>query len=149
MVAGLSLLDAVGSSAVTDDGGPPAGLQLRLANELVVACLDEHRHIEALDRCGPTGKWRRLLVRETETQMRQMHEAWLASARPLLERVREMSGAGLTIDRLKDLEEAVLSTRLVLKMTLDDIERGMQQIRNGDYVTLEEARRELRAKRGG
>jgi hypothetical protein len=148
MVAGIPLLDTVGKLPSSYDGDSPAELQARMANELVAACLDEHRHIEALDVCGPTKKWRRLYVRETEAQMRQMHEAWIAIAHPLLARVGAMKRAGFAIERLDELEEAVLMTRGLLKMSVDDIERGMEQIRQGHYVTLEEARRGLRAKRG-
>lgn len=148
MVAGISLLDAIGHASSTYDGDPPAALQVRLANELVAGCLDEYRHIEALDVCGPAKKWRRLYVRETEAQMRQLHEEWLAKARPLLDRMQEMKRAAQAIERLEELEDAVLRTRVLLQSTVDDIERGMAQIRNGDYITLQEARRELRAKRG-
>jgi hypothetical protein len=148
MVAGISLLEAVGRSPSTYDGVPSADLQVRMANELVEACLDEYRHIEALDLCGPTKKWRRLYVRETETQMRALHEAWLAPARDLLARVREMATAGHGIERLEALEGAVLTTRGLLMMTLDEIEEGREQVRRGETYTLEEVRRELRAQAG-
>src|SRR5687767_4615292 len=144
MVAGISLLDAI-ANAPSSDGDAPAELQVRMANELVQAALDEYRHIEALDVCGPTRKWRRLYVRETESQMRQLHEAWLSPARDLLNRVREMHAAGQRIDRLEELEDAVLMTRGLLMTTLADIERGEEQARNGEVFTLEEVRRELRA----
>jgi hypothetical protein len=148
MVAGISLLDAVGKSPSTYDGDAPAELQARMANELVAACLDEHRHIEALDLCGPTKKWRRLYVRETEAQMRQLHEAWLAPARDLLARIRDMAAAGTRVERLEDLEDAVLTTRGLLAMTLDEIEAGREQARRGETYTIEEVRRELRAQAG-
>ena len=148
MVAGISLLDAIGSSPSTYDGVPPVELQVRMSNELVAACLDEYRHIEALDLCGPTKHWRRLYVRETETQMRKLHEAWLAAARDLLTRVQEMAAAGHPITGLGELEDAVLTTRGLLMMTLDEIEEGEEQARRGETYTLEEVRRELRAQTG-
>ena len=148
MVAGISLLDAIANAPSTYDGDPPADIQVRVANELVAASLDEHRHIEALDVCGPTGKWRRLYVRETEAQMRQLYEAWLSAARELLARVRDMHKAGHHIERLEALEDAVGLTRALLMTTLDDIERGREQARRGETFTLEEVRRELRAAAG-
>jgi hypothetical protein len=148
MVAGISLLDAIASSPSTYDGLPSADLQLRMANELVDACLDEYRHVEALDLCGPTKQWRRLYVRETETQMRELHEAWLAPARDLLTRMREMASTGRRIERLEELEDAVLTTRGLLVMTLDEIEEGREEARRGETYTLEEVRRELRAQAG-
>src|SRR5688572_25614994 len=111
MVAGIPLLDAIANTSPSDDGDAAAELQARVANELVAASLDEHRHLEALDVCGPTKKWRRLYVRETETQMRQLYEAWLAPARELLARVREMHKAGHRIERLDELDDAVNWTR--------------------------------------
>jgi hypothetical protein len=145
MVAGIPLLDAVAKAPFTYDGDAPADLELRIANELVAASLDDYRHIEALDVCGPTKQWRRLYVRETEAQMRQLHEGWLAPARDLLARMREMAKAGRNIDRLEELEDAVLVTRGLLIMTLDEIEQGEEEIRRGEFVTSEELRRELRA----
>src|SRR4051812_11617817 len=119
MVAGISLLDAIAKAP--PDGDAPEELQVRFANELVQAALDEYRHIEALDICGPTRKWRRLYVRETESQMRQLHEAWLSPASDLLDRVRSMHADGRAIARLEELEDAVWTTRGLLKMTLAQI----------------------------
>ena len=78
-------------------------------------------HIEAVDVCGPTKKWRRLYVRETEAQMRQMHEAWLSHARPLLERVREMKQGGRPVERTEELAAVLLRRYMKLKLsgTLD------------------------------
>jgi hypothetical protein len=146
MLAGIALLDVIGSAPSTYDGEAPADLQVRIANELVAAALDEHRHLEALDVCGPAKKWRRLYVRETETRMRELHEAWLAPACELLARVREMHKAGRRIERLEELEDAVLLTRGLLMTTLADIEAGREQARRGQTFTVEEIRRELRAR---
>lgn len=148
MVAGIQLLDAIVKTPPPYGDEAPVDLQVRTAKQLVAACLDEFRHIQALDACGPTGKWRRLYVRETEAQMRQIHEAWLSQARPLLERVREMTQAGRTVEQTEELEDAVLTTRGALKMTLDDIEQGMEEIRQGrghHYDSIEDLRRDIRA----
>jgi hypothetical protein len=146
MLSGIPLLDAIGSAPSTHDVEAPAAVQLRLANELVAAALVEYRHLEALDVCGPTKKWRRLYVRETETQMRQLHEAWLAPARELLTRAREMHKAGRPIERPEELEDVVLLTRGLLMTTLADIEAGREQARRGETFAVEEIRRELRAR---
>ena len=150
MFTGIPLLDVIGSSPCTYDGEPPAELQVRVANELVAACLDEYRHIEALDVCGPSKKWRRIHVRETEAQMRKLHEQWLAHAGELFDRAREMRRAGRQIDRFDDLRDALGLTRTLLMTTVDDLERAKEQVRRGEVVTLdlEEARRELRARAG-
>lgn len=148
MVSAIPLLDAVANSPATYDADPPSERQLRLANEFVAASLDDFGHLQALDECGPQKNWRRLYVRETEAEMRRMYEAWLGPSGELLARVREMSGAGKQIERLAELVEAVRLARGLLMTTVDDIERGREQIRRGEFVTLEEARRELRAAAG-
>ncbi len=148
MEAGIALLDAIVDSPPPYGGDAPAALRVRMANELVAACLDEYRHIEALDLCGPRKNWRRIHVRETEVQMRQLHEQWLAPARELLGRVGDMLKAGQQIERFEEMQDAVGLTRVLLMTTMDDIERGREQYRNGQWVTLEEARRELRAAAG-
>lgn len=149
MFDGIPLLDAIANSASPLNGGQAqADLLVRVANELVAAVLDQHRHVEALDECGPTKEWRRLYVRETEAPMRQLHEEWLSPARGLLARMREMRKAGHRIERLEELEDAVGLTRALLMTTVDDIERGREQARNGESFTLEEVRRELHAATG-
>lgn len=148
MVAGIQLLDAIVNSPPPYGGDSPVELQVRTANELVAACLDQHRHNEALDVCGPTGKWRRVYVRETEAEMRQLHEQWMASARPLYERVKEMRRAGHQIGRFQELMDAVFHTQTLLMTTVDDLERAREQVRRGEVFTLEEVRRKLRARTG-
>ena len=148
MVSGLSLLDVIGNSPPPYGGDSPVELQVRTANELVAACLDQYRHNEALDVCGPTGKWRRVYVRETEAEMRQLHEQWMASARPLFERVKEMRRAGHQIERYQELMDAVFLTQTLLMTTVADLERAREQVRRGEVFTLEEVRRELRAGTG-
>lgn len=148
MVAGIPLLDVIGDSPALFDRDAPADRQARVANELIAACLDERRHIEALDVCGPTGKWRRMYVRETEAQMRQLHEQWLAPASKLFDRVCAMRKAGLSIQRLEELQDAIGHTRALLGTTVADLERAREQVRRGEVVTLEEVRRELRARTG-
>lgn len=148
MVGGLSLLDVIGNSPSTYDGDSPVELQVRMANELVAACLDDHRHIEAIDVCGPAKKWRRVHVRETEAEMRRLHEQWLAEAAELFERVRAMRRGGRQIERVDELRDAIGSTRTLLMTTVDDLERAREQVGRGEVFTLEEVRRELRARVG-
>jgi hypothetical protein len=146
MIDGLALLDAVAKSPTTDDGEEPKALELRLANELVAAALDEMRHIEASDACGPTGKWRRLYVRETEKAMRAIYENWLAVAQPLLDRVLAMSANGPRVLQMTELEIAVLTARTLLMRTVDELEAAKEDARRGNVVSIEEVRRELRAR---
>jgi hypothetical protein len=148
MVAMASLLDVIAGPASAGVAPLAADERTHIANEMVAATLDEHRHIEAMDTFGPRNKSRRFLTEPTAATFRKMHEEWLERADALLARCRTMHESGHTIARLQELKEAALSTRTLLKITIEGIERGMEQIRQGNYVTLEEARRELRAKAG-
>lgn len=149
MVAAIPhLLDVVTGSSSGSGTALPADEQTRIANELVAATLDEHAHIEVIDTYGPRGKSRRFLSPPTAAPFRKLHEDWLAQAEVLFARVKAMHDAGHDISRLKELTEALLLTRCLLKFTIESIKHGMEQIRRGDYVTLEEGRRELRAKAG-
>ena len=146
MVAAVSLIDTVEKSPYA--GESAEDVQLHFANELVDAALDELRHIQALDICGPTGKWRRLYVRETEAQLRLLYERWLEQAEPLFERARAMLRASRNIKRFDELMDAIGLTKAHLATTLEDIERGRAQARSGAAVSLEEYRRELRVATG-
>jgi hypothetical protein len=149
MIDGLALLDVIGKSTTTHDGEPPAELALRLANELVAASLDEMRHIEALDVCGATKKSRRLYSRETESPMRRIYEEWLAPAQALLERVRKVDADGRRIERLHEFDLAVLLVQTLLMRTVDELEAALEDALRGNCVSIEEVRRELRARAAG
>ena len=148
MVANNSLLDAIGTSGPAGSDSITAEDRIRIVNELVAAALDEHAHIEAIDSYGPNNKCRRFLTEPMAATFRKMHEDWLASAEALLTRCQAIAMSGQTVARLSDLKDAVLATRVILKITIEGIERGLEQIRRGEFITLEEGRRELRAKLG-
>lgn len=141
----LELLDGASSH---DVDGLTADDQVQIVNELVTALLDESTHIEAMDSYGPKNKCRRFLASATAVPFRKLHEDWLAQVDALLPRLRKMRDAGHAIPRLDELKAAALSRRGLLQITIEKIEAGMAQIRQGNYVTLAEARRELRAKAG-
>jgi len=146
MIDGLALLDVIAKSATTYDNEPSAELELRLANELVAAAVDEMKHIEALDECGPTRKRRRIYVGETEAAMRSIYERWLEPAWTLLRRAREIVAYGRRIELLEELESAVLLARGLLMMTVAELEAAEEDVRRGNVVSIEEVRRELRAR---
>src|SRR5688572_17754232 len=148
MVAANAMLDVITGTSSPDGNQLPLDEQLRIANELVAGMLDEHARIEAMDSFGPRNKCRRFLSGPNAEAFRKMHEQWLAGAEALLARLESIRQAGNELPRAQELHGAVLSTRCLLKITIEGVERGMEEIRRGEFVTLEEGRRELRARAG-
>lgn len=148
MVAMMSLFDAMG------DGGSSAAVDLpieervRLANVLVSASLGQRAHIEELDTYGPNRRSRRFLAPPTAAIFRAMFDDWLAEAEVLVSRIQRLQDGGHPVARLSELRDTVASTRALLRMNADAVAKGLEQIRQGRFVTLEEGRRALRAARG-
>jgi hypothetical protein len=146
MVAAGSLINVLTDGA-TPDGAPALSAEerVRLANELIAAALDERAHLEAMDTYGPRKKSRRFLTGPNAPLFRKALEDWLTSASSLLARAELLHASGHAVDRVGNLKLEVASTRGLLSFTPEKIEAGMQRIRQGDYVTLEEIRGDLRA----
>jgi hypothetical protein len=145
MIAMRPLLDGLPGTPAADATGVVQQIDpVALVNELVDAALDEHRHIEAIDTYGTRKKGRRYLTDPQAPVYRKMHEDWLADAEVLLSRVRVLQNMGHLVPREQDLQIAVMTTRGLLTFTLEKIMEGVEKMRQGDFVTLEEVRRGVR-----
>jgi hypothetical protein len=144
MIAIRSLLDGLSAPSFATCSSSPSADQADFVKELVATALDAHRHIEALDTYGPRKKNRRYLTDPNARLFRKMHEDWLADAEALQDRVRTMESEGQVLDPAQELEVAVLATRALLSCNMEKIAAGLDSIRQGNYVTLEEARRGVR-----
>jgi hypothetical protein len=144
MLNAIPMLE-LAADARTDGSAPlPLTERLRIVNELVAWALDWHRHLEAMDCYGPRNRSRWFLTKSTAAVFRRAHEEWLQQGQAVLSRATELRAAGHGLERTEELKRAVFSTKGLLKITVEAIERGMEDILQGNYVTLEEARRELR-----
>jgi hypothetical protein len=148
MVATASLLNFITETPTDNDDRLSANDRTRIVNELIAATLDERTHIEVVDTFGPHNKSRRFLTRPNGQVFRKMLEDWLAHADGIFTRLRPMHEAGQAFARFDELKTAVATTRCLLRFTIERIEKGMEEIRKGNCVTLEEGRRELHAQRG-
>lgn len=143
-----SLLDVIGGSAEASDAPLPAEERTRIANEMIASLLDEHAHIEEIDTFGPTRKSRRCLTRPNHLAFRRLHEDWLVRADALLPHAQAMQESGEAIARLTELKFAMRLTRTLLQLTVEKLEAGMEEIRQGkgySYDTVEDLRRDIRA----
>src|SRR3954470_20087728 len=140
----LDLLPRSAAGAVVDGGEADEALADR-AERVIDFALAEHDRISGLD-IG-TG---RLALAFTgphgAAAMRRMYQQWADEADELLRRVK---GLGLR-DRLRAkfdaLDRAVGVTLAMLSITLDSLRQSAEQIERGDVVSIEEVRRELRAR---
>lgn len=140
----LDLFPSLPDGAVVDGGEVDDALADR-AERLIDFALAEHERISGLD-IG-TG---RLALDYTDPQgaaaMRRMYQQWADQAHELLRRV---TGRGLR-DRLRAkfdaLDRTVGVTRAMLSITLESSRRSDEQVERGELVSIEEVRRELRAR---
>jgi hypothetical protein len=148
MVATLSLLDVITNPKEVGDCPLTTIERTRIANEMIASLMDEHAHIEEIDTFGPTKRSRRCLTRPNHLVFRRLHEDWLTRAEALRAHAHVMQESGEVIARLPELTDAILRRRSLLQLTVEQIEQGMEAIRQGKgrhYNSVEELRRELRA----
>lgn len=146
MIAADSLIDVLSENPAQEGvRSLPPDERVRLANEMVAAALDQRTHLEAMDTYGPRKKSRRFLTGPNAPLFRKALEDWLSSAATLIARAEQLQANGHAVTGLPELKLEVASTRGLLSFTLEKIEEGMERVRQGDYVTLEEIRRDLRA----
>jgi hypothetical protein len=140
----LDLLPSPPDGAVVDGGEADEALADR-AERLIDFALAEHGRITGLD-----VEMGRLALDYTDPQgaaaMRRMYQQWADEADELLRRVK---GLGLH-DRLRAkfdaLDRAVGVSRAMLSITLESSRRSDEQVERGEVVSIEEVRRELRAR---
>lgn len=86
--------------------------------------------------------------RKAAMAMRAMYSEWTEEATGLLRHVRE-TGLGEKLPAKTDqLSYAIARIKAMLSISLEDIEQGAKDIRDGNTFSLEEVRRELRAASG-
>lgn len=146
----LPLFDVMRLSADNGPAGSADSEQFSvIAAEFVGATLADYRHIRKLDEI-PSGQ-PLVFDRQVAILIRRMYEEWATQAEGLLMRLRTMkSGANANpiVADVSELRDAVLRTRAMLSVSLEEIEEGIAECERGETVTLEEVRRELRAASG-
>jgi hypothetical protein len=115
----------------------------RIATHLVRFALDELAQIERLDEnLAPEDPLS--FDRPTVAWVRGMYERWAEEVASLLARLDEVETESGAISGAGALRDAHGRTRAMLSVSLDQLERGARDIRDGRTTPIEEARRELR-----
>jgi len=139
------LKSSCAASAPSDGGAADAAARMSLvAEHFVAAALDEYRHIKALDEVPEPEAPRYVFDRQVAILLRHMYDQWATYAESLLARIRSVQSSR-PVKGLGELNEAIGRTRAMLSVTLEDLHRAEEQFRNGQTISLEEVRRDLRA----
>jgi len=110
--------------------------------------MDEYRSIRKLE--DALGESRSApFDRQLAGSLRQVYDQWVRRADELLTRVRDLRLRDRLAERFDELEQAVGRTLAMLSVTLEDLDRADEEIRAHQTVSLEEVRRELRARSHG
>jgi hypothetical protein len=118
------------------------------AEHLLDFALAEHERIKALD----VGMGRIALNYEDPrgaAAMRRMYQQWADQSDGLLRRVKQHGLHGRLGAKFDALQNAVGFTLAMLSLTLESLRSGAEQVRRGETVSIEEVRRELRARSRG
>jgi len=115
----------------------------QVAERLVESALSEHRHLDQLDTAVSPAEAPGTGARAAAL-MRKLYEQWTCEAEALLQRVTALEHDGVHVGGAEELRHQHGRVRAMLSVTLEDIERGRQQFRDGRWRTIEEVRRELR-----
>jgi hypothetical protein len=115
------------------------------AGRLIEFAIAEHEQISGLD----VGMGR-IALNYADPQgaaaMRRMYQQWADQSDELLRRVKSHGLRDQLRAKFDALERAVGVTLAMLSITLDSLRQADEQIERGDVVSIEEVRRELRAR---
>lgn len=125
-------------------GNPPEAWLMDRADRLMDFSLAEHERVSELD-IGMNRLALNCADPKGAMAMRQMYRQWADQAEALLQGVKECGLQHRLRSKVDALERRVGVTLAMLSITLESIQRGEEDIRNGRTRSLEEVRRELRA----
>ena len=114
----------------------------RFAGQLVRSAMNELADIESLDRglAQPDGEG---FDPQTAVLLRGMYEEWARDADAVLERVAKLERMGIPVTGAEELRDAQGRLRAMLRVSIEDVEGGRRQFRQGRVWTREEIRGEL------
>ena len=135
MVA-LPLFDMVLSSTTQ------AGHSAEVAAQLTRSALDDLKLIETLDE-GLASDDPYQFDRQTADLIREMYVRWAQDAELLLERVDRVEEQVGAVPNAQPLRDAHGRTRAMLSVSLEQLEKGLDDILQGRTVPIGEVRREL------
>lgn len=114
-----------------------------VAGRLVDGALADLRQIEAMEEeLAPAGLTR--FDRQTVAVIRGLYEQWTHETRSVLDRAAQAERRFGKVERVDALRDALGRTLAMLSISIDDMEAGRREIREGRTISGEEVRRELR-----
>lgn len=143
-MSALPLFDSVLLSAAGDTPATPSAVD-RLAHfteQLVRSGLTDLADIESFDN-GLARPDAADFDPQSAILLRGMYEQWTRDADAIIERVAKVEGMGITVPSGNKLRDAQGRLLAMLQVTLDDIQRGRRQFRQGRTWNREEIRGEL------
>jgi hypothetical protein len=131
-------------SAITDAPPKPSAVdRISLFSEqLVRSALTDLAEIECLDQ-GLTRSETDEFDPHAALLLRGMYEQWTRDADAVLERVAKVEHMGIAVPSAGILRDAQGRQLAMIQVTLDDIQHGRRQFRQGRTWTREELRGEL------
>lgn len=143
-MSALPLFDSVLLTAAGDAPAKASAID-RLAHfseQLVRSAMTDLAEIESID-SGLAQPDRDAFDPQSAVLLRGMYEQWTRDADAVLERVAKVERMGIAVTPAQDLRDAQGRLLAMLQVTLDDVQRGRRQIRQGRIWTREEIRGEL------
>jgi hypothetical protein len=141
-MSALPLFDSVLLSATGQNRAPSTIDRVaRFSEQLVRSTLTDLVEIQSLDNglAQPEGDF----DAQSAVLLRGMYEQWTRDADAVLERVGKVERMGIAVSAAEDLRDAQGRLLAMLQVSLDDIETGRRQFRQGRIWTREELRGEL------
>jgi len=143
-MSALPLFDSIFMTAAGDAPPNPCAIDrlARFSQQLVQSALTDLTEIESLD-SGLAPPDADAFDTHAALLLRGMYEQWTRDADAVLERVAKVERMGITVPAAQQLRDAQGRLLAMLQVTLDDIQRGRRQFRQGRTWTREEIRGEL------
>ena len=147
-MTGTPVFDRISSDVEDSSRVPPAERVLpRLAEQMVAASLTSGRMLRELrERMFPSEAEPKAIA--VAQILRDEFEQWVRDAEAAYGRARALEGRGQQIPGIRELSDLIGMTMAMLRVSLEDYFRSLDQAELVPTVTIEELRRELQLKRG-
>src|SRR5258706_3749981 len=143
-MSALPLFDSVLLAATGDASAKASaiGRLARFSEQLAQSAMTDLAEIESLD-AGMASTDDDAFDAQAAVLLRGMYEQWTRDADAVLERIAKVERMGIAVSTAPKLRDAQGRLLAMLQVTLDDVQRGRRQFRQGRVWTREEIRGEL------
>lgn len=142
----VALFDVVAGETAGLPPGQPKEVLAHLAERLIDTALADLRRIEEDERQFGSPTLESPAALNLLRSVYRLFEQWAGDAEQVLIRVRGLISGGHVIPQAEALEDAYARVRARLKLTPEQTAKAMEQVRQGQMVSGEDLRNELRAR---